>query len=69
MNEPTVFRRKIISRELTPEGFEEIKLECGHEVTIINPSQIKLDTNFCAECVNEFVEKHNREKPERGRCG
>jgi hypothetical protein len=67
-NPAEFFDRRVLSREMRY-GCEEIKLECGHEIIIINPSEIKEPTHTCAECVNEYVDARKaKQKEKRGGC-
>jgi hypothetical protein len=68
-NPAEFFDRRVLSREMTPDGCEEIKLECGHECIIINPSEVKEPTHACAECVNDFIEaRRAKQKSRRPAC-
>lgn len=63
------FDRRVVSREMTPDGCEEIKLECGHEIVIINPSELKEEMHTCAACVNQYVDQRKaKQRENRGGC-
>lgn len=64
------FDRRVVSREMMPDGCEEIKLECGHEVVLVNPTEIKEATMPCAGCVNDWVDQRRAKRREkRSGCG
>lgn len=56
---PDPFVKKIVKVEPEDIGWYRVTLECGHVSSwIIKP---KLGEGFCAECLNDFVDKQ-REK-------
>jgi hypothetical protein len=68
-NPAEFFDREVLSRETMADGTEEIKLACGHEITIINPSELKEPTHTCAECVNDFIEARKaKQRANRSGC-
>jgi hypothetical protein len=68
-NAAEFFDRKVVAREITSDGFEELKLECGHEITLIIPEEVKLLMHPCAQCINEHVEQRRaKQNPNRGGC-
>jgi hypothetical protein len=58
------FHRRVLSRVLV-DGVEEIELECGHHIVLINPSAHKEPAMFCAGCVQEFVEAERAKEATR----